>query len=94
MDFSVTGVRVSSTLQLHRMMMVTTGLIVRELGQLPLSAQTEVEGAVPYQIISANETVQIGVYQRSSHHRPIHAETYCRFACNTALRAMVESPHD
>jgi mRNA interferase MazF len=42
-DFSVTGLRVSSALQLHRMMTVTTNLIVRELGQLPVPAQTEVE---------------------------------------------------
>jgi len=34
-DFSFTGLRVSSTLQLHRMMTVTTNIIVRELGSLP-----------------------------------------------------------
>jgi hypothetical protein len=33
-DFAVTGLRVSSTLQLHRLMTATTGLIRRELGQL------------------------------------------------------------
>ena len=43
-DFSSTGLRVSSTLQLHRMMTVTTSIIVRELGALPKSAQKEVEG--------------------------------------------------
>lgn len=42
-DFSATGLRVSSALQLHRMMTVTAGLIVRELGQLPIPAQKEVE---------------------------------------------------
>jgi len=34
-EFSETGLRVSSTLQLHRMMTVTTNIIVRELGSLP-----------------------------------------------------------
>lgn len=42
-EFSTTGLRVSSTLQLHRMMTVTINLIVRELGHLPMPAQTEVE---------------------------------------------------
>ena len=42
-DFPSTGLRVSSALQLHRMMTVTTSIIVRELGQLPLSKQKEVE---------------------------------------------------
>ena len=31
-DFSATGLRVSSALQLHRMMTVATSVIVRELG--------------------------------------------------------------
>lgn len=43
-DFSGTGLRVSSALQLHRMMTVTTTVIVRELGILPKPAQREVEG--------------------------------------------------
>lgn len=34
-DFSVTDLRVSSTLQLHRMMTVSSNIIVRELGKLP-----------------------------------------------------------
>ena len=42
-DFHTTGLRVSSALQLHRMMTVTTNIIVRELGELPKSAQTEME---------------------------------------------------
>ncbi|HLO15482.1 MAG TPA: type II toxin-antitoxin system PemK/MazF family toxin [Anaerolineales bacterium] len=42
-DFSVTGLRVSSALQLHRMMTVATNIIVRELGTLPKSAQKDVE---------------------------------------------------
>ena len=33
-DFPATGLRVSSTLQLHRLMTVTTALIRRELGRL------------------------------------------------------------
>lgn len=40
-DFAVTGLRVSSTLQLHRLMTVTTNLIRRELGQLSPKLQTE-----------------------------------------------------
>ena len=43
-DFSVTGLRVSSTLQLHRMMTVASSVIVRELGTLPTSMQKNVEG--------------------------------------------------
>ena len=43
-DFPTTGLRVSSTLQLHRMMTVASSIIVRELGILPKSAQKDVEG--------------------------------------------------
>jgi mRNA interferase MazF len=43
-DFPITGLRVSSALQLHRMMTVASNIIVRELGILPESAQKEVEG--------------------------------------------------
>jgi mRNA interferase MazF len=43
-DFPVTGLRVSSTLQLHRMMTVATSIIVRELGRLPISTEKELEG--------------------------------------------------
>lgn len=42
-DFSATGLRVSSALQLHRMMTVATNIIVRELGSLPKPAQREVD---------------------------------------------------
>lgn len=42
-DFSATGLRVSSTLRLHRLMTVTTSLIRRELGELPSSIQLEVD---------------------------------------------------
>ena len=41
-DFSSTGLRVSSTLQLHRLMTVTAALIRRELGSLPPRLQQEV----------------------------------------------------
>ncbi len=41
--FAKTGLRVSSTLRLHRMMTVTTTLFRRELGKLPLHIQDEVD---------------------------------------------------
>ena len=41
-DFSTTGLRVSSTLRLHRLMTVTTSVIQRELGELAPRMQTEV----------------------------------------------------
>ena len=34
-EFAATGLRVASTIRLHRMMTVTTGLIARELGHVP-----------------------------------------------------------
>ena len=40
-DFSTTGLRVSSTLRLHRLMTVTTALIRRELGALSPYMQAE-----------------------------------------------------
>ena len=40
-DFATTGLRVSSTLQLHRLMTATTTLIKRELGQLFPNLQAE-----------------------------------------------------
>lgn len=42
-DFAATGLRVLSTLQVHRMMTVTTDIIQRELGQLPPRMQVQVE---------------------------------------------------
>ncbi|MEX0613229.1 MAG: type II toxin-antitoxin system PemK/MazF family toxin [Pirellulales bacterium] len=42
-DFPLMGLRVSSTLQLHRLMTATTSLIRRELGQLPPKMQTELK---------------------------------------------------
>ena len=42
-DFAATGLHVSSTLQVHRLMTTTTGLIRRELGSLPPEKQVEVD---------------------------------------------------
>ena len=41
-DFSATGLRVSSTLQLHRLMTATTTIIRRELGSLSPRMQSQV----------------------------------------------------
>jgi len=41
-DFSLTGLRVSSMLQLHRLMTVTTALLRREMGVLPPRMQARV----------------------------------------------------
>ena len=41
-DFAGTGLQVSSTLRLHRLMTVTTGLIQRELGELSSELQSQV----------------------------------------------------
>jgi mRNA interferase MazF len=41
-DFAMTGLRVTSTLRLHRLMTVTTALIRRELGKLSPKMQDEV----------------------------------------------------
>jgi mRNA interferase MazF len=43
-DFATTGLRVSSTLQLHRLMSATTTLILRELGDLSPRMQVQVRG--------------------------------------------------
>lgn len=42
-EFIATGLRVSSTIRLHRLMTLTTGMIVRELGQLSESMAADVE---------------------------------------------------
>ena len=42
--FSLTGLRVSSTVQLHRLMTVTTTLVRRELGVIPPRMQSKIEG--------------------------------------------------
>ena len=42
-DFSTTGLRVASTLQLHRLMTAAKSLLLRELGELPASMQEQVK---------------------------------------------------
>jgi mRNA interferase MazF len=42
-DFASTGLHLSSTLQVHRLMTATTALIRRELGQLSPRMQAEVD---------------------------------------------------
>ena len=42
-DFALTGLKVSSTLRLHRLMTVTTSLIRCELGELSSSMKEEVD---------------------------------------------------
>jgi len=42
-DFPATGLRMSSILQLHRLMTVTTSIIRRELGHLRPNLQAELE---------------------------------------------------
>jgi mRNA interferase MazF len=42
-DFAKTGLRVPSTLRLHRLMTITTSLFQRELGELPPHIQEEVD---------------------------------------------------
>ncbi len=41
-DFAVTGLRVTSTIRLHRLMTIPTTLIQRELGELSPQLQAEV----------------------------------------------------
>jgi mRNA interferase MazF len=41
-DFNITGLRVSSTIRLHRLMTITTSLIQRELGNLSPQMKIEV----------------------------------------------------
>jgi mRNA interferase MazF len=42
-DFTNTGLKVSSTIRLHRLMTVSTQIIKRELGELSQNQQTEIE---------------------------------------------------
>lgn len=42
-DFGLTGLRVSSTSRLHRLLTVTTTFVQRELGELSTGLQTEVD---------------------------------------------------
>ena len=46
--FGTTGLKVTSTLRLHRLMTATTSLVRRELGELPESAQSEVAAKLPH----------------------------------------------
>lgn len=41
-DFAATGLRITSTLQLHRLMTVTKTMLSRELGILPAAMQIQV----------------------------------------------------
>ena len=41
-DFADTGLRTDSTLRLHRLLTVTTGVIRRELGHVPLRVHREI----------------------------------------------------
>jgi len=45
-DFSVTGLRVSSTIQLHRLTTLTTSKIQRELGQLSSKMHLHVRSCI------------------------------------------------
>jgi PemK-like protein. len=45
-EFASTGLRVSSTLQLHRLMTVTKTFLRRELGVLPPAVQAEVQEGI------------------------------------------------
>ena len=42
-DFGMTGLKVRSTLRLHRMVTISTGIIERQLGVLPPKLQAEVQ---------------------------------------------------
>ena len=42
-DFSLTGLKVSSTVRLHRLMTVSSRIITRELGELSKNQQTKIE---------------------------------------------------
>jgi mRNA interferase MazF len=42
-DFGQTGLKVSSTIRLHRLMTVSKKIIKRELGELTKNQQTEIE---------------------------------------------------
>lgn len=42
-DFATTGLKVSSTIHLHRLMTVTKSIVLRELGELSLAQRAEIE---------------------------------------------------
>ena len=46
MDFAATGLRISSSLRLHRLITVTVSLFKRELGTLPLRIQSEIDNKI------------------------------------------------
>ena len=41
--FALTGLKVASTIRLHRLMTVTKSIVLRELGELSPSQQTEID---------------------------------------------------
>ncbi|MEJ7848930.1 MAG: type II toxin-antitoxin system PemK/MazF family toxin [Pyrinomonadaceae bacterium] len=43
-DFGTTGLKISSTVRLHRLMTVAKSIILRELGKLSLAQQNEIDG--------------------------------------------------
>lgn len=45
-NFAVTGLAVSSTIRLHRLVTVTTAVIKRELGQLPPDMQAQIRAKI------------------------------------------------
>jgi mRNA interferase MazF len=59
-DFGTTGLRVSSTLRLHRLMTVATSLIRRELGVLSPAAQKKVLSKLKKVFGLPSEEVQTG----------------------------------
>ena len=42
-DFATTGLKVSSTVRLHRLMTVAKSIVLRELGELSAAQQTQIE---------------------------------------------------
>ena len=42
-DFAATGLKVSSTIRIHRLMTVTKSIVQRELGELSAAQQTEID---------------------------------------------------
>ncbi|RME47664.1 MAG: type II toxin-antitoxin system PemK/MazF family toxin [Caldilineae bacterium] len=47
-EFKATGLRVSSAIQLHRLMTITTSLIRRVLGELPPPMQTQLKSRLSH----------------------------------------------
>jgi mRNA interferase MazF len=42
-DFATTGLKVSSTIRLHRLMTVSKSIVLRQLGELSLAQQAEID---------------------------------------------------